>query len=231
MTATPLTPESTGRPATPDRNGAIPSTLWRIGGALALAHVVLMLAAITQEALLEHGASVAEVEDVYGHANLTRVFSAGYVEAMSFLVLTVAIVVIARTMSGHTVVSRLSAQTFLALGIAYVASTLAVGFPPGAAALYGSQHGADAAAVLMVNDIRNYSFVLQIAISCAMTLALAVAALAARIHVRWIGWLGLAVGSVGLVATPFAHDAVSLAWLVWWLGMAVLFLRGAPARD
>jgi hypothetical protein len=48
------------------------------------------------------------------------------------------------------------------------------------------------------------------------------------VHTRWIGWGGVTVGSVGLVVTPFAQNAVSMAWMIWWVGLAVLLLRGAP---
>jgi hypothetical protein len=81
----------------------------------------------------------------------------------------------------------------------------------------------------MVNDIRNFSYYLQVAASLAMALALGVAALAERIHVRWIGWGGAVVGVVGIVATPLAQNATGMAELVWWVGMAVLLLRGAPS--
>lgn len=225
------------RPAThgPSRDAqahrdALTPTMWRVTGALALAHVVVVLAAITQEPLAEHGQSARQVFEVYQQADLTRAFAGGYLEAGGFLILIPATVLVNRALGRRTALSRVAAQTFLASGVALVASTLAVGFPAGAAALYASQHGADPATVLAVNEVRNFAFVLQVALSCAMALALGVAALAERTHVRWIGWGGIAVGGAGLVATPFAHDAVSLLWTVWWVGLAVLFLRGEPEQ-
>jgi hypothetical protein len=217
-------------PPSQESDAPLTSRMWRIAGGLALTHILIMFAAITQEALVEHGDSAAKVRESYGGANLTRVFSAGYIEAMSFLVLTPAIVFAARALGRRTPISRWAGQTFLALGVAYVASTLAVGFAPGASAIYGSQHGADLTSVAMVNDIRNYAFILQIAISCAMAIALGVAALSEGVFTRWIGWGGVAFGAVGLVAIPFAPNAVSMAWVVWWVGLAVLFLRGGPRR-
>jgi hypothetical protein len=217
-------------PARPDY-AASGSTSWRVAGGLAIAQVVLMMAAITQEVLVEHGDSADHIKDAYGNANLTRVFGAGYVEALSFLVMTPAIVFMARALGRRTAVSQWAGQTFLALGIAYVASTLAVGFAPAAAAIYGVQHGADPASVAMVNDLRNFGFTLQIALTLGMSIALGVAALAERTFVRWVGWGGIAVGAVGLVALPFSNNTVSLVWLVWWVGVAVLFLRGEPQRS
>lgn len=200
---------------------------WRWAGGLALAHVVVMLGALSQEGvILEHGASAAKVQHDLGGASLTKMFGAGYVEALAFLVLTPAIVLLARLFGRRTESGRVAAQTFLALGVAFVGSTLAVGFPPAAAAAYAAHHHVDPGAIAMVNDLRNFGFVLQVALLAGMTLALGIAALADRVHTRWIGWGGVAVGGLGLVVTPFAHNAVSMVWMIWWIGMAVLLLRG-----
>jgi hypothetical protein len=205
---------------------------WRWAGGLALAHVVLMLAALSQEkVLLEHGDSVTKIHDTYAGASIGRTLGAGYVEAMSFLVLMPAIVLIARLVGRRTELGRVAAQTFLGLGVAFVGSTLAIGFPPGAAALYAAHHDVDAGAISMVNDLRNYGFVLQVALLAGMTLALGAAALSDRVHTRWVGWGGIAVGGIGLVVIPFAPNAGSMAWMIWWVGMAVLLLRGAPSRQ
>jgi hypothetical protein len=204
---------------------------WRWAGGLALAHVVMMLAALSQEkAVIEHGASLAKVQDTYGGVAIGRALGFGYVEAMSFLVLTPALILIAALFGRRTEVGRVASQTFLALGIAFVGSTLAVGFAPGAAAVYAAHHGVDVGSIAMMNDLRNYGFVLQVALLAGMTLALGVAALTDRIHTRWVGWGGVVVGSVGLVATAFVHNAVSMAWMIWWVGLSVLLLRGGPTR-
>jgi hypothetical protein len=216
--------------ATTDITIATDRRAWRWAGGLALAHLVLMLGALSQEkAILEHGASLARVQEVYGGVALSRALGAGYVEALSFLVLAPAIVLLARLLGRRTELGRVAAQTFLGLGVAFIGSTLAVGFPPAAAAIYAAHHGVDPGSIRMVNDIRDYGFVLQVALLAGMTLALGVAAIADRVHRLWVGWGGVAVGSIGLVATPFVHNAVSMAWMIWWAGMAVLLLRGAPA--
>jgi hypothetical protein len=204
-------------------------TLWRVAGGLALAHVVLLFAGFSQEVSPEHGDSVDTVQRVYGGANLTRVFAGGYVEAMSFVLLTAAVVLVARLFGGRTETGRIASQTFLALGVALIASTLAVGLPPGAAALYGAQHGADPTAVAMVNDIRNFGFVLQVSLHAAMAMALGIAAFAEKLFVKWVGWVGVVVGGAGIVLVPFAHDLVSIVWMIWWVGLGVLLLRAPRA--
>ena len=166
----------------------------------------------------------------YGGANLTRVFAGGYVEATSFVVLTAAIVVVARLFRRGSEGAQVSADTFLALGVAFVAATLAVGFAPGAAAMYGAQHGADIHTVAVVNDIRNFGYQLQVLIQGGMALALGLAALLGRLMNRWVGWGGIVIGVATIVGTPFANNGLGLLWYVWWVGLAVLMLKGAPKR-
>lgn len=220
---------STTTTSTQTRAAAEPgtrATWWRVGGGLALAHVVILFAAITQEVLVSHGTSMAKLQDAYGGANLTRVFAAGYVEAMSFVVLTAAVVVIARIFRGGPESARLAADTFLALGIVFVAATLAVGFAPGAAALYGAQHGADIHTVAVVNDVRNYGYQLQVMIQGAMAVALGLAAILGRLLHRWVGWGGILIGAATMVGTPFANNGLGMLWYLWWVGVAVLLIRG-----
>lgn len=223
MTTTITTPT----PTTGDR--AVPRNVWRVAGGLGLAHVVLLFAGFSQEVSVEHGTSPDSILRTYGDASFNRVLAGGYVESLSFLVLLPAVVLLAWAFGRSTMVGRLAAQSFLALGIVYIASTLAVGMPAGAAALYAAQHGAEGHLVAAVNDIRNYAFYLEVATGCVMALALGIAALAERIFVRWVGWAGCAIGVLGLVAIPFASNAASMAFVIWWVGLAVLCLRGGPS--
>ncbi len=205
----------------------------RWAGGLALAHVVVMLGAFALEgtASLEHGTPAAKVQHTLADLGLTRTLLSGYVESLAFFVLVPAIVLVARTFSRRTELGRLAAQAFLVLGTAFIASTLAIGFPPGAAALYAAHHGVSAGTLATVDDLRNYGFVLQVALSVGMVLAIGIAALAEQHHTRWIGWGGIAVGVVGLVATPFVDNTVSSLWLIWWVGMGVVLLREKSAQE
>ena len=206
-------------------------TVARVAGGLALAHVVLMLGAFSLEGVApEHGVAPSKLLDVYGGAPLTRTLLAGYAESLSLFVLVPAVVMLGWLFSRRTTAGRLAAQTFVAFGVATVASALAVGFPAAAAALYAAHHGVDATSMAMVNDIRNYAFLLQVALNAAMALALGLAALWERRSTRWVGWGGVGFGIVGLLVTPFAHNVVSMAYLVWWIGLAVVLLRDKSAR-
>jgi len=206
------------------------STLARVGGAFGLAHIVVIFAAITQEVMVEHGTPLATIQHDFTTANLTRVFGAGYVEATSFLLLAPAVVIIARLFGRRSESARAAAQTFLALGVAFIASTLAVGFAPGAAALYGAQHGADIHSVAMVNDIRNFSYFLQVTIQGGMAIALGAAAVLSRQWNRSVGWGGVLIGTAIVVGTPFAHNGLGMLWLLWWVYLCVLLVAGRFTR-
>jgi hypothetical protein len=208
----------------PNAEEGVGAVLWRIGGALGLAHVLMMFGGMALEVVVDPATDPDALHRAYADAPLTRVLLAGYVEALAFVVLAVAIVVMARLFARRNELSQLATASFVALGIAYVAATFAVGFPPGAAALHGAHRGADAQGVAMVNDIRNYGYLLQVALQSALTAALGVAAVASRTFVRW-GRAGVVVGAIGLLATPIAHNVVGLVLLAWWVGIAVLCLR------
>jgi hypothetical protein len=227
-----MTATTTPVPTIPIAGSApeVPSPLWRLAGLLGLAQVVMMFAAITQEVLVTHSTPLTTLQHDYGTANLTRVFGAGYVEALSFIVLTPAIVIISRIFTRGSESTRAAAQTFLALGIAFVTATLAIGFAPGAAAMYGAQHGADPHTVAMVNDLRNFSYFLEVTIQGGMAVALGIAAILSGLWSRVVGWGGVVIGTAILVGTPFAPNGLGMLWLLWWLALVVLLIKGRPER-
>ena len=205
-----------------------PRLLTRWAGGLVIAHVVVLMGGFAVEsgvASVEHGTSPSTIQHTFADHSLVKIFAGGYVESLAFVLLVPALVLVAQSFSRRTDLGRLASRTFLGLGIAYVASTLAVGFPPGAAAFYAAHHGVAASTIATVNDIRNYSFVLQVALTAAMAAALGIAALGERRHTRWVGWGGLAFGLVGLAVTPIAHNPVSMVFLIWWVGLGVVLLR------
>ena len=217
----------TGRTEATGRND---KPLWRWAGGFGIAHIVLMLGAFAMEKVdkAEHGSPPAAVLRALGGVSVSRVELASYVEAIAMLPLLAALVLFARLLGRRTETGRVAAQTALGLGVAYVASAFAIGFPPLTAAVYAAHHGVDGGTVATVVDLRNYGFLLEVALSVAFALALGIAATAEHRLTKWVGWGGIAVGVVGIVVTPFAHDEVSLAWAIWWLGACVLCLKGGP---
>jgi hypothetical protein len=138
-----------------------------------------------------------------------------------------ALVILSRLL-GRRETGRVAGQTMVGLGVAYVGATLAIGFPPLDAAVTAAHHGADPSLVATIDLLRNDGFILQVGLLFAVTLALGIAALTERRFTKWAGWGGLGIGALGIVATPFVHDGANLIWMVWWVGLCVLCLRGGP---
>ena len=216
----------------------IPRRLWQIAGTLAIAHVVLIPIGIALQGspLLSDGR--AGIVESYVNGDLTRTFTGGVLEGFAFLLLIPALVFLARAFGRRTQAGGWAAQTGLMCGLAYVAVTFAVGFPAGAAAMYGAQHGLDVDAAFALNNMRIFCYFLSLMLIGGNVIGIAVSALADGVHRRWIGGFGLVTGVALLASTPLAgigqQDWGGLLHLVWFLGVGVLLLRHrepAPAES
>lgn len=214
----------------------IPRRLWQIAGTLAIAHVVLIPVgiALQQSALFADGTQ--GITDAYVEGDLARSFTGGVLESFGFLLLVPALVFLGRVLGRRSEAGAWAAQTGAACGLLYVAVTFAVGFPAGAAAMYGAQHGLDLDTAFALNNVRIFGYFLSLLLLGGSTLGFALAALADRVHVRWFGGFGVVAGLALLVSTPLAgigqQDWGTLVWMVWFVGVGVLMLRhreGAPA--
>lgn len=203
------------------------SVRWRWAGGFGIAHIVVLLGAFAIEGVATtHPWS--QQASAFADRSMHRIYYASYVEAMAFIVLVPALVLLGGLLGRRTEIGRVAGQVMVGLGFAYVGATLAIGFPPLTTETYAAQHGAGNAVVGSIDMLRNYGFILQVACSLAFTIALGVAALAERTMRKWAGIGGVAVGGIGLLVTPFAHNAINLVWMVWWVGLCVLCLRGGP---
>jgi hypothetical protein len=207
----------------------IPRRLWQIAGILAIAHVVLIPISIALQGSPLFSDGRAGIVDSYVEGDLTRTFTGGVLEAFGFLLLIPALVFLARAFGRRTEAGGWAAQAGLMCGLAYVAVTFAVGFPAGAAAMYGAQHGLDVDAAFALNNVRIFGYFLSLLLIGGSTLGIAISALADGVHRRWIGGFGVVTGAVLLASTPLAgigqQDWGGLVHLVWFLGVGVLLLR------
>jgi hypothetical protein len=207
----------------------IPRRLWQIAGILAIAHVVLIPIGIALQGspLLSDGR--AGIVESYVEGDMARTFTGGVLEACGFLLLIPALVFLARAFGRRTEAGGWAAQTGLMCGLAYVAVTFAVGFPAGAAAMYGAQHGLGVDAAFALNNVRIFGYFLSLLLLGGSTLGIAVSALADGVHRRWIGGFGVVTGVALLASTPLAgigqQDWGTLVWMVWFVGVGVLALR------
>jgi len=208
-----------------------PRHLWRAAGALAIAHVVLIPIALALEMPALFSDGVGGIAEAYVEGDLTRSFAGGVLESFAFLMLVPVLVFLGRVLGrgGGGELAGWAAETGVLCGLAYVAVTFAVGFPAGAAAMYGAQHGLDLDAAFAINNVRIFAYFLSLLLLGGSTLGFAVAALAGRVHPRWWGGLGIATSMVLFASTPLAavnlHDWGTLVWMVWFVGVGVLLLR------
>jgi hypothetical protein len=201
---------------------------WRWAGGFGIAHIVVMLGAFSLEGVATDSSTWSGTAKMFAAHSFNQTFYASYVEAMAFVLLVPALAILARQLGRGTEAGRVAGQTALGLGIAYVGATIAIGFPPLTTSVYAAQHGADSNVVASIDQLRNYGFILQVALSMAFTVALGVAALAGRRFTRWGGYAGVAIGAGGLVVTPFVHNGMNLVQMIWWVGLCVLCLMGGP---
>lgn len=224
-------------PAAPILERRLSPTLWRVAGALAIAHVVVLFAGFSQERTPSGLGSTAAVQDTYGAGSLAHILTGGYIESLSFLVLLPALLFVARAYGRLSEGGRWAAQTSLAAGIGYVAVTLATGMPAGAAALYGVQHGASLDTALMVNNVRIFAYYTSLLLLAVQAVGLGVAAVVERRNTRWVGVGGVLTGVLLLLGVAGAghglHDYASMVWMIWWIGVGVQLIRNAsrPAVD
>jgi hypothetical protein len=201
---------------------------WRWAGGFGIAHIVVMLGAFAVEGVATDTTNWAGTAKMFAAHSFQRIFYGSYVEAMAFVLLIPALALLAQHLGRGTETGRVAGQTALGLGIAYVGATFAIGFPPLTTSVYAAQHGADSNVVASIDLLRDHGYLLQVALSVAFTLALGVAALAGRRLTKWGGYGGVAVGVIGLAVTPFAHNAMGMVQIVWWVGLCVLCLKGGP---
>ena len=208
--------------------------LWRVFGGLALGSIVLLFAAISVEGMTpELGSKPSEFAKALMHGSLITRFAGGYAEALSTLVFLAAALLLARLLRGSTELTGWLASLMSATAIINVGSSLIVGFPAGAAAIYDGHHGATLQTVTTMDDLRNFAFFLSITDLGVFTACAGAAILATRILPRWLGWAGVGVGLLCVVAVAGAragsHDIADMVQMVWWVLLAVAALRVSAA--
>jgi hypothetical protein len=206
----------------------IPRRLWQIAGVLGIVHVVLIPVGIALQQSPLFGEGTSGIRESYVEGDLGRTLTGWLVESFGFLLLIPALVFLARALGRRTEMGGWAAQTGLMCGIAYVTVTFAVGFPAGAAAMYGAQHGLDVDAAFALNNVRIFGYFLSLMLLAGSTLGIALSASAEGAHPRWFGGFGVVTALVLLASTPLsavgAQDWGTLVWMVWFTGVCVLML-------
>jgi hypothetical protein len=204
--------------------------LWRLAGGLVLAHVVLLFAGVAFEKSPVLGDSRTNVVAALMRSSVTTAFTGGFLQYLAFLVFLVGAMLLVRLLRGSTETSGWLASSAGAAAVTYAAVTIATGFAAGAAALYDGHHGAPLATVTTVNDVRNFGFFLSLGVLGVFTIAVAGAVHAVGVLPRWVAYSGYVVGTLCVAAIPAqpwgAVDSVNLLWLIWFLAVGIVALRG-----
>lgn len=203
--------------------------LWQLAGAFALAHVALIPVGIYLQGGPLFADGVAGITESYVEGDIARSFTGGVLESFGFLLMVPVLAFLARVLGRRSDAGGWAAQTGLLCGVGYVVVTFAVGFPAGAAAMYGAQQGLDVDTAFALNNVRIFGYFLSLLLLGGSTLGFAAAALMDRFHRRWFGWFGVVTAVMLLASTPLAgigqQDWGTLVWMVWFVGVAVLMIR------
>jgi len=174
-------PDVTGAPKPP------PARHWRLAGGFALGHVALLLAGLALQRSPLFSEGTAGIQRSYVEGPMARTLAGGMIEVLGFLLLGPALAFLASAIGRRTTGGRWATQTALLAGMAYVAVTMAVGLPAGAAALYGAQQGLDVEAAFAINNIRIFGYFLSLSLLGLHAIGLAIAARQDQVLTRWVG--------------------------------------------
>jgi hypothetical protein len=201
---------------------------WRVAGALALVHVVLMLASFSLQKVAPLGSSTATVVADHVDWSMTKGFAGGYLTMLSFLVFLLDATLMTRLVRGRTDASQWWASTSAAAGGLYVATTF-VGLAALGGALYDGHHGSAIGVVAMLVDVHWFAIYLATAALGLFTVALSCAARVSRTLPRWLTHSGVAVGTLCVLTVAGARagltDIATVAWVVWFVALAIVAMR------
>jgi hypothetical protein len=205
--------------------------LWRVAGALAIAHIVTYLGSLAMQKVATVGASPSAYITAYEGGSLVKSMAGECLTCLSVLIFLLAATLLARLVRGQAEVSRWWASIAAVSATIYVAITLAVALPGVGTAVYEGHHGAPIAVVTALSDLHYFATFAGMGVLGAFTLALAAAAQVSRALPRWVAYPGYVVGVLCLAAVPAAgtglFNLATLLWFAWFIATGVGALRQA----
>jgi hypothetical protein len=208
--------------------------LWFAAGGLALAHVILMLAGFAGTPVSRLADSPAEALGTYRSSSATAAGIGGAVSALGFLAFLLAVPLFARLLGEDSELGRWLAAVIRSSGALYVGLTLALPFAASASARYDARHGLPADTVLAISNLHWFGAMLATVLLGVFSLAVAAAVWRTGRLPRWVAGAGVVAGVCCLAPAAMPPegvlDDVTLAWMVWFVLLAVTALRAGRVR-
>lgn len=209
-------------------------TARRVGGALGIAHAVLLLAGFSfvasEDALME--SPDAGFGSYFVDGPMARILGGGYVEALAFLCFLPFAAALAATLRGSAA-EAVAVPTVLSAAVAYVTLTLSPGLAAGGAAVWLGHSGTEDLAVLRgLVALRTFTYFTSLMVLGLFLAAVAVAVLTARSQPRWPGITAAVVAVALLAGVPLqVVEIPSLLGLIWVVVASVRMLRSPEPAD
>ena len=202
--------------------------LWRVAGALCLAHVVLLLAGYSQMKSPAFGANPAAIATTLGHASTSTMFVGGFIATVAWLVFLAAVTLVGRLVRGESEAGHWMSSLGVAAGTLAAAVTLGGAFASSGAAFYGVKHGYSTDLVAGITYAGKFADFIAIAALGLCALGIGGAVLASGSLSRWFGWLTVAVGIVAVVGAAGSAplNFATVVFLGWIVVLAVMLIRG-----
>jgi hypothetical protein len=206
---------------------------WRVAGALAVVHVVLMLASFSVQKVAPLGSAKATVIADHVTWSMSKGFVGGYLTLLSFLVFLVDAALITHLVRGYGVASQWWASTARASAGLYVATTF-VALAALGGALYDGHHSAPVSSVTMLVDVHWFAIYLATAALGLFTLGLGCAARSSAALPAWVSYSGVGVGALCILTVPAARagltNLATVVWLIWFVVFAIVMMRSPKAH-
>jgi hypothetical protein len=209
--------------------------LWRTAGALAIAHVVLMLAGFAFQRVAPLAAAPSAVVATLRDQPLGRSYAGVAIALVAFLVLLADVALLARLMRGRDETTRWLASLAGASGTVYVAVTLATAFAGATAALYATHQGADGSVVAALSWTHWFAVLVATGVLGLLTALIGALVWRTRALPRWVAVGAWLVGAVCLAGSvPGAGSLVddsTLVWVVWFTATGIAAIRAGSRRS
>jgi hypothetical protein len=206
--------------------------IWRLAGALLIAHVVVLLAGYSLQRAPQFGDSPEKIVSTYREVNESTMYRGLFVVTVAWLILLAALTLVSAVLRRDSDAARGFAGLVATAGTVATAVTLAGGYATQGGAVYAAAHGWSPDVVAGITMVIKFADLAAMAAAGVAALAVGVAGLVTRALPGWTAWLSVVVGVVGMVsgADHTLLDTGNLIWLVWLVVLGVVLLRGPRKR-